>query len=267
MSHACRSSWRDAAAWQRRRSASRSPRAAGIEAAVVDRDGALEDAFRALKPDVVVDCSGPFQAYRGDPYRVVRACLALGISYLDLADGSAFVEGIAQFDAEAKARGVVVLSGASTFPVLSTAVVQALSAGWHSVREIVVALAPSPHIDLGRSVIGAIASYAGKPVRLWRGGRVAEAPGMIEARRFYRGRAGDAAAVLAPLCAGGCAGSAAGAGAVSRVAKHLDGRRHRTGDHAPDAECAVVAGAAAAVAVARLPGAAVSLDLTFCALG
>jgi len=162
----------------------------GIEAAVVDRNGALEDAFRALKPDVVVDCSGPFQAYGGDPYRVVRACLALGIAYLDLADGSAFVEGIAQFDAAAKARGVVVLSGASTFPVLSTAVVRALSAGWRRVRDVVVALAPSPHIDLGRSVIGAIASYAGKPVRLWRGGRSATGAGMIEARRFTVGAPG-----------------------------------------------------------------------------
>jgi short subunit dehydrogenase-like uncharacterized protein len=89
--------------------------------AVFDRDGDVLAQLRALAPDVVVDASGPFQMY-ADPYRVVRAALTLRINYLDLADGSAFVKGIAQFDTEAKARGVFVLSGVSSFPVLTAAV-------------------------------------------------------------------------------------------------------------------------------------------------
>ena len=56
-----------------------------------------------LRPIIVVDASGPFQVY-GDPYRVVRAAIARGIDYLDLADGSDFVQGIAQFDAQARER-------------------------------------------------------------------------------------------------------------------------------------------------------------------
>jgi short subunit dehydrogenase-like uncharacterized protein len=59
---------------------------------VFDRDGDLERQLRAAAPDLVVDASGPFQDYGGEPYRIAKACIALGIDYLDLADGAAFVE-------------------------------------------------------------------------------------------------------------------------------------------------------------------------------
>jgi len=52
--------------------------------------------------DIVVDATGPFQFYQGDPYRLVKACVARGADYLDLADGSDFVAGIAQFDDAAR---------------------------------------------------------------------------------------------------------------------------------------------------------------------
>jgi short subunit dehydrogenase-like uncharacterized protein len=87
-----------------------------------DRDGDVETQLRAAAPDLVVDASGPFQAYGDDPYRVVKACIALGIDYLDLADGADFVAGISAFDSAARTRGVYVLSGVSSFPVLTAAV-------------------------------------------------------------------------------------------------------------------------------------------------
>ena len=72
--------------------------------------------------DIVVDASGPFQAYGDDRYRVVEACIASGINYLDLADGSDFVAGIGAFDAQRESRRIYVLSGVSSFPVLTAAV-------------------------------------------------------------------------------------------------------------------------------------------------
>ena len=48
---------------------------------------------------------------------------------MDFADGTAFVQGIARFDAEARQRGRVVLSGVSSFPVLTAAVVRHLAEG------------------------------------------------------------------------------------------------------------------------------------------
>src|SRR5262245_34621223 len=133
---------------------------AQLEPLAFDRDGNVERALAAAKPDVVVDASGPFQNYTGDPYRLVRACLALGIDYLDLADGSDFVEGIAQFDADARARGVAILSGVSSFPVLTAAVVRRLSRGMSPelarLDSVTGGIAPSPYAGVGLNVIRAI---------------------------------------------------------------------------------------------------------------
>jgi short subunit dehydrogenase-like uncharacterized protein len=81
---------------------------AGAEriAAAFERDGDLKRQIGTLLPDMVVDATGPFQAYGDDHYRLVRACVEFGIDYLDLADGSDFVMGIRQFDAAARARGI-----------------------------------------------------------------------------------------------------------------------------------------------------------------
>ena len=70
------------------------PKRAEVSALVIDRDGDLEGLLNQLAPDIVVDATGPFQTYGQDPYRLVRATIAAGANYLDLADGSDFVEGI-----------------------------------------------------------------------------------------------------------------------------------------------------------------------------
>ena len=67
--------------------------------------------MRDAAPDLVVDASGPFQAYGDDPYVVVKACLALNIDYIDLADSSRFVDDIVAFDDEAKLGLVVRYQG------------------------------------------------------------------------------------------------------------------------------------------------------------
>lgn len=148
-----------------------------------DRDGDADAQLGALAPGMVVDASGPFQIY-GDPYRVVRAALARHIDYLDLADGSDFVKGIAQFDTQAKARGVFMLSGASSFPLLTAAVTRRLSAGMAHIEAISAGIAPSPCATLGLNVIRSIASYCGKPFALVRDGRPSVGYGLTETRRF-----------------------------------------------------------------------------------
>ena len=162
--------------------------AATLEPLAFDRDGDVESALATAKPDIVVDASGPFQLYADDPYRVVRACVALGIDYLDLADGSDFVDGIAQFDAAAQARGVAILTAVSSFPVLTAAVVRRLAQdmvpAMARLDGVTGGIAPSPYASVGPNVIRAIASYAGRPVRLVRDGHAAVGHGLTETRRF-----------------------------------------------------------------------------------
>jgi Domain of unknown function (DUF4166)/Saccharopine dehydrogenase NADP binding domain len=150
----------------------------------LDRDGDVEGALRALAPDLIVDASGPFQSYGEDPYRVVRAALALGIHYLDLADGAHFVAGISQFDAAARAREIFVLSGMSSFPVLTAAAMRSLSAGMTRIDAVTAGIAPSPYAGVGLNVIRAIASYAGKPVALVEDGKPSIRHALVDTRRM-----------------------------------------------------------------------------------
>ena len=155
-----------------------------------DRDGDVAQLLKSIALDVVVDASGPFQAYGADAYRIVEACVALRIPYLDLADDPRFVEGIAQFDGASKEAGIFVLSGVSTVPTLSTAVIRRLSCGMATVSDIKGGIAPSPFAGVGLSVVTAIASYAGKSLRVRRNGHDAKAAALIDSRRYTIGPPG-----------------------------------------------------------------------------
>jgi hypothetical protein len=143
----------------------------------------IASALALEKPDILVDASGPFQAYGEDPYSVIKACLEAQVHYLDLADAADFVVGVSQFDALAKAAGVTVLSGVSSFPVLTSAVVKELS------RDIVPlsirgGIAPSPYAGVGMNVMRAVVGYAGGPVKLTRDGKQTVAKGLAESMRY-----------------------------------------------------------------------------------
>lgn len=154
--------------------------AAVLEPVRFDRE-APESALVQLKPDIAVDCAGPFQLYGRDPYRVIRAALAAGAHWIDLADGLGFVRGIGELDAVARAAGKFVLTGTSTCPVLTTAVVRRLGEGM-TVKSVIAGIAPSPFAGLGLSVVKAIMSYAGAPVRVLENGEWTVEPGLISSR-------------------------------------------------------------------------------------
>lgn len=128
-------------------------------------------------PDLVVDASGPFQSYCDDPYLVPKAAIAARVPYLDLADGADFVEGIGALDAQARAAGVFVLAGVSSFPVLTHAVLTEMGKRLQ-VTEVTGGIAPSPYAGVGMNVLRAVLGYAGAPVRLWRHGRPATGVGL-----------------------------------------------------------------------------------------
>lgn len=140
-------------------------------------------ALAAERPDLVVDASGPFQAYGSEPYAVVKACIAAAVDYLDFADAADFVFGVSQFDAEARAAGVFVLSGVSSFPVLTAAVLREM-AKMMDIVSVEGGIAPSPYAGIGLNVMRAVVGYAGAPVRLWRNGAPAHGVGLAESRRY-----------------------------------------------------------------------------------
>ena len=163
---------------------SRASAKAKLVPAVFDRDGDLKRQLGEIAPDLAVDASGPFQAYGEGRYRLVEACIAHGLNYMDLADGAAFVAGVGAFDEAARAKGVYVLAGVSSFPVLTAAVVRKLAAGMAWVDTIRGGIAPSPYAGVGENVIRAIASYAGQPIEVRRNNGKAVAHPFTEQTRY-----------------------------------------------------------------------------------
>ncbi|RUS63578.1 DUF4166 domain-containing protein [Pseudorhodobacter sp. E13] len=156
--------------------------AARLRPVRAERD-AIAALLAAEAPDLIVDASGPFQDYGPNPYGVVEAAIAHGVSYLDFADGSDFVQGIARFDAAARDKGLFVLSGVSSFPVL-TAAVLAEMAQTMTIADVRGGIAPSPYAGVGMNVMRAVLGYAGQPVRLRRKGADSTGIGLGESLRY-----------------------------------------------------------------------------------
>ncbi len=144
---------------------------------------AIAQALAVERPDLVVDASGPFQLYGEDCYGVVRACIAARTDYMDFADGADFVSGVSRFDADARAAGIHVLSGVSSFPVLTAAVLRRMAETMEIVS-VEGGIAPSPFAGIGLNVMRAVIGYAGAPVRLRRNGVTTEAIGLAESMRY-----------------------------------------------------------------------------------
>lgn len=134
--------------------------------------------LRALSPELVIHCVGPFQ---GQDYGVAKASLAAGAHYLDLADGRLFiVEFAARMHDEAVRAGRVAICGASTLPALSSAVVDELRVGLSSLESIEVIIAPGQRAPRGKATLEAVFSYLGRPFWVWRNGRWERAWGWME---------------------------------------------------------------------------------------
>src|SRR5450830_1185214 len=87
--------------------------------AIDARAADLTQQLAAHKVATVIHTAGPFQ---GQDYAVARAAIAANANYIDLADGRDFVAGIVELEQAARERGLLVTSGASSLPALSSAV-------------------------------------------------------------------------------------------------------------------------------------------------
>jgi hypothetical protein len=117
---------------------------------------------------LVVNAAGPFQ---GQDYRVARACIASGIHYLDLADSQDFVSGFAKLNPADREAGITAVTGASTVPAVSAAVIDALSPAFAQLDGLDIAISPGGRAPRGPALIRAILKRAGKPLPRWQDGR------------------------------------------------------------------------------------------------
>ncbi len=134
---------------------------------VLDRNLDLAATLQQRQPWLVIDATGPFQGMTDDDYRVASTCIRAGIHYLDIADARIFVEGFSKLDDLAKQHRVVAITGASSVPALTSAIVAHLGRDLAPIHDIEIALSASNRATVGTNVIRAILSYVGKPLPLW----------------------------------------------------------------------------------------------------
>jgi saccharopine dehydrogenase-like NADP-dependent oxidoreductase len=132
-----------------------------------------------LKASLVVHSAGPFQA---QSYAVPRACIEAGAHYIDLADGRAYVCGIRALNDAAKQKGVLVVSGASSLPALSSAVVDELAAQFSRIDSIEYGITSGAKPP-GLATMEGVLAYAGKPFAQWRHGEWQTVYGWQDMRR------------------------------------------------------------------------------------
>ncbi len=137
---------------------------------VFDLKTDIEAQLKVLEPWLVIDAAGPFQSVFGHGYALPETCMRRGIHYIDLSDSGEFTQAITDLDARAKRRGVAVISGASSVPALSSAVVDAANPRFASITSIEGGISPGGKIDIGLSVTRAVLSYLGKPLKIFVGG-------------------------------------------------------------------------------------------------
>ncbi len=145
----------------------------------IDRNQPSADQLREIGCWIVVDCAGPFQ---GSGTALIEAAIAARCNYVDLADSRAFVADIKRFDGPARAANVAVLTGASSTPALTHAVLDTVTAGWRQVDTIDIAIVPGNRTPKGPSVIEGILSWVGQKVRVFREGQWQEARGWSDTR-------------------------------------------------------------------------------------
>lgn len=158
-----------------------------VTTARIDTATVTPGGLTATGATIVADAAGPFQ---GAEPTVARAAITAGMCYVDLADGRDFVAAFPALDAAAKAAGVVALTGCSSTPALSHAVLDHLTKGWREVVSVEAAISPGAKAPRGLSVMQAILSWLGRPVKVFVDGCWKEKRGWSGLYRRDFGRAG-----------------------------------------------------------------------------
>lgn len=139
----------------------------------------FKERLASLSPYLVIHTGGPFQ---GQDYRVPKACIECGAHYIDLADDRRFVCDIAELDNEAKDKGVLIVSGASSVPGLSSAVIERYQNQFSTIDSINLVIAPGNKAERGLATVEAILSYTGHPLNVFKDGRWQDVYGWMDSQ-------------------------------------------------------------------------------------
>jgi len=128
----------------------------------------LTENLRKTGAELVIHTAGPFQQ---QGYDVPMAVAAADAHYIDLADGRRFVCDFPRaLDAAFRQCGRLAISGASTVPALSSAVIDYFAQGWRQIDAIDICIAPAQTAPRGVATLAAVLNYCGAPIQVWQEG-------------------------------------------------------------------------------------------------
>jgi saccharopine dehydrogenase-like NADP-dependent oxidoreductase len=130
------------------------------EAIQLDIHTSLTESLALAVPDLVIHTTGPFQ---DQDYTVARACMAQGCHYIDIADARRFVVNISALDKEATSRNILLMSGASSVPCLTAAVIDYYLPRFSVLQKVEYGISATQQTNRGLATTSAILSYVGKP--------------------------------------------------------------------------------------------------------
>jgi len=124
--------------------------------------------LKKMKPKLVIHTCGPFQ---GQDMFIAKTILNAGVNYIDLSDDRNYVQKMYELNDIAKTNGVMAITGASTVPALSSAVLAHVE-DKYAVKEfkaIKIGISPGQKTARGLATTQAVLSYIGKPLKPWPG--------------------------------------------------------------------------------------------------
>lgn len=133
-----------------------------ITVATFDASVELDEQLTILKPKIVINTVGPYQTA---DYSIAKTCIKHKVHYIDLADARDFVTGITNLDALAKENDVIVVSGASTVPELSSAVLDYYQDKFKTIDTLIYGISPGQKAPRGLATTESILTYLGKPLK------------------------------------------------------------------------------------------------------
>lgn len=161
---------------------------AKVKAVALDSLTVQPEQLADIDAEIIINASGPFQEHNT---RLIEAAIVTKTHYIDLADSRSYVTGIDAFDVKAKQANVLVVSGASTVPGLSSIVLRHLAENLATVDSVEIGISPGNHFDPGEATTRSVLSGLGQPIVTRRNGKHHTVYGWQSLNRKSFGTLGD----------------------------------------------------------------------------
>ncbi len=151
-----------------------------IQTVVVDSCSVTPEQLADIGTDIVINASGPFQDQNT---RLAEAAIANRSHYIDLADARPFVIDIEKLDQKARDAGVLIVSGASTVPGISSTVLCHLAQQLATMDSVAIGISPGNQFEPGSATTRSVLKGLGKPIETRRNGNSATLYGWQNLKR------------------------------------------------------------------------------------